>query len=610
MNQSMSEKPGFTPLPIGMFLSPATSYEVPVYQRAYAWSHEQIEPLLDDLFSWADSDDPYYLLGQVIVAPSNSIREWALVDGQQRVTSLFLLLTAIQRSLEKDGALTSEDYSIKNVAMQLHTILVMSDPVNTQPISRVMVAGNGDEFVTLLREGKPLPGPENLTQENIKANYDEIRERLASAFPDSTKLVRFLTRLLNGVWLIRLEMQAEDQALEIFEKINNRGLALNSADLLKNLLFQEVSSDDYNWLSGQWEESAQLVFSIKARRAASMEFLMKALLAAETGESVPTKRVFKGWKAILKNDKEKVVDFGTQLTEKAMHLKHLAAQKAPNGKAVDHLSGTAYFGAVQHFTVLLAGSHLDSKGFLELATYVENRTVLSLLARERSQDYERILPKWSEKVKNLPENADKAQILEACMDALVDCPALLKAAETYFSDLSYSIETQKKRIRYILARVSKRIEDLAGNNVENLGLSSYLKTSRGNSRGYDIEHVLPQSIVFSSGWEESRSQEFVNQIGNLVLLHPSDNRGAGSQLPQDKAKEYATSSLLITKSLCEVSQLGLLNDRVGRQIGVLHGHGNWSLATWDEKAVSDRTSTYWAILEDDLRESLGIALRG
>jgi hypothetical protein len=610
MNQSISEKPGFTPLPIGMFLSPATSYEVPIYQRAYAWSHEQIESLLDDLFSWADSDDPYYLLGQVIVAPSNSIREWALVDGQQRVTSLFLLLTAIQRSLEKDGALTSEDYSIKNVAMQLHTILVMSDPVNTQPISRVMVAGNGDEFVTLLREGKPLPGPENLTQENIKANYDEIRERLASAFPDSTKLVRFLTRLLNGVWLIRLEMQAEDQALEIFEKINNRGLALNSADLLKNLLFQEVSSDDYNWLSGQWEESAQLVFSIKARRAASMEFLMKALLAAETGESVPTKKVFKGWKKILEDDKEKVVEFGTQLTEKAMHLKHLATQKAPNGKAIDNLSGTAYFGAVQHFTVLLAGSHLDPKGFLELASYVENRTVLSLLARERSQDYERILPKWSEKVKNLPENADKSQILEACVDALADCPALLKAAETYFSDLSYSIETQKKRIRYILARVSKRIEDLAGNNVENLGLASYLKTSRGNSRGYDIEHVLPQSIVFSSGWEVTRSQDFVNQIGNLVLLHPSDNRGAGSQLPQDKAKEYATSSLLITKSLCEISQLGLLNDRVGKQIGVLHGHGNWSLATWDEKAVSDRTATYWAILEGDLRESLGIAFRG
>lgn len=609
MNQAMSDKPGFTPLPIGMFLSPATSYEVPVYQRAYAWTHEQIESLLDDLFSWADSDDPYYLLGQVIVAPSQTIREWALVDGQQRITSLFLLLTAIQRTLEKDGALTSDDFSIKNVAMQLHTILVMSDPVTTQPISRVMVAGNGDEFVTLLREGKSLPGSENLTQENIKSNYDEIRERLAAAFPDSSKLVKFLTRLLNGVWLIRLEMQAEDQALEIFEKINNRGLALNSADLLKNLLFQEVSSDDYNWLSSQWEESAQLVFSIKARRAASMEFLMKALLAAETGESVPTKKVFKGWKAILSNDKEKVVDFGTKLTEKALHLKHLASQKAPNGIPIDYLAGTSYFGAVQHFTVLLAGSHLDSKGFLDLATFVENRTILSLLARERSQDYERILPKWSENVSRLPANADKVQIFEACADALSDCPGLLKAAEAYFSDLSYSVETQKKRIRYILARVSKRTEDLAGNNVEALGLASYLKTSKGNSRGYDIEHVLPQSIVFSSGWDENRSQEFVNQIGNLVLLHPSDNRGAGSQLPQDKAKEYATSSLLITKSLCEVSQLGLLNDRVGKQISILHGHGQWSLNTWDEQAVNDRTATYWSILEEDLRESLGITLR-
>ncbi len=600
----MPEKPGFSPLPVGMFLGPQTSYEVPVYQREYAWSHEQIEALLDDLFGWADSDDPYYLLGQAIVAPSNGTREWALVDGQQRVTSIYLLLTAILRSLETVGALTSEDYSIRDAAMKLHTILVMSDPVTTNPISRVLTAKGGDEFIRLLREGKPLPGTENLTQENIKANYDEIRERVAAAFPEERSLVKFLTKLLNGVWLIRLEMKAEDQALEIFEKINNRGLALNSADLLKNLLFQEVSADDYVWLSKQWEESAQLVFSIRARRAASMEFLMKALLAAETGESVPTKKVFKGWKEILSDDKEKVVEFGSKLTLKSTHLKNLASQKNPNGSESFELAGTSYFGAVQHFTVLLAGSHLNDASFRELAKIVEDRTVLSLLARERSQDYERILPKWAQKVSNLHSDASTDQVYEACSDALLDCKSLLKAAEAYFSGLSYGIETQKKRIRYVLARVSRKIEELADNNVEKLGLASYLKTSKGNSRGYDIEHVLPQSIVFSSSWDEGRSSDFINQIGNLVLLHPSDNRGAGAQMPADKAKDYAASSLLITKSLCDIGQLGLLNDRVKTQIEILHGHGTWSLESWNEAAVSDRTQTYWKILEDDLQKNL------
>lgn len=606
MQQSMPEKPGFSPLPVGMFLGPQTSYEVPVYQREYAWTHEQIEALLDDLFSWADSEDPYYLLGQAIVAPSSGAREWALVDGQQRVTSIYLLLTAIQKSLETFGALTSDDFSIKNAAMQLYTILVMSDPVSSNPISRVLTARGGDEFIALLREGKPLPGSENFTQENIKANFDEIRERVSAAFPDPKSLVRFLNRLLNGVWLIRLEMKAEDQALEIFEKINNRGLALNSADLLKNLLFQEVSADDYTWLSKQWEESAQLVFSIRARRAASMEFLMKALLAAETGESVPTKRVFAGWKAILRDDKEKVVDFGSKLTVKAQHLKNLASQKTPGGAECLALSGTSYFGSVQHFTVLLAGSHLEERGFLKLAEIVENRTVLSLLARERSQDYERILPKWAQRVANLMPSASDESIASACAEALSECNSLLKAAESYIDDLSYSVETQKKRIRYVLARVSKRIEELAGNNVEQLGLASYLKTSKGSSRGYDIEHVLPQSIIFSSSWDESRSEAFINTLGNLVLLHPSDNRGAGAQMPSDKAKEYATSSLLITKSLCERDQLGLLNDRVGKQIEVLHGQGSWSLDTWDENAVLARTAAYWSILEEDLKVTLGI----
>jgi hypothetical protein len=603
----MLEKPGFSPLPIGLFLSAQTSYEVPVYQREYAWSHEQIEALLDDLFGWADSDDPYYLLGQVIVAPSGGTRDWALVDGQQRVTSVYLLLTAILRSLEAIGALSSQDYSIKDAAMKLHTLLVMSDPVTTQPISRVLTARGGDQFITRLREGLSLPGAENLTQENIKANFDEIRERVESTFPDAKSLVGFLNRLLNGVWLVRLEMNAEDQALEIFEKINNRGLALNSADLLKNLLFQEVSPDDFDWLSRQWEGSAQLVFSIKTRRAASMEFLMKALLAAETGESVPTKRVFRGWKAILSDNKEKVVSFGSNLVPKASHLKNLASQRTPSGLDCPELAGTAYFGAVQHFTVLLAGSHLNDSAFSQLSTIVEDRTVLSLLARERSQDYERILPKWSRNVANLPAACTLDQVFEACADALQDCPSLLRAAETYFSTLSYSIETQKKRIRYILARVSKRIEDLGQNNVEHLPLGAYLKTSKGNSRGFDIEHILPQSIIYASDWEANRNPDFINQIGNLVLLHPSDNRGAGARLPIDKAGDYAASSLLITRSLCEIDQLGLLNTRVRSQIEFLHGHGRWNLSNWDEAAVLDRTQTYWAVLSSDIKANLRLS---
>jgi hypothetical protein len=474
----------------------------------------------------------------------------------------------------------------------------------------VLTAKGGDTFISLLRQGQALPGTENLTQENIKANFDEIRERVAAAFPDAKSLVRFLNKLLNGVWLIRLEMKAEDQALEIFEKINNRGLALNSADLLKNLLFQEVSSDDFDWLSRQWEDSAELVFSIKARRAASMEFLMKALLAAETGESVPTKKVFKGWKEILSDDKEKVVEFGSKLTLKSKHLRNLAAQKLPNGGECPELAGTAYFGAVQHFTVLLAGSHLNDRSFKSLATIVEDRTVLSLMARERSQDYERILPKWAQKVSRLSTDATPTQVFEACSVALADCPSLLKAAQTYFADLSYGIETQKKRIRYVLARVSKKIEELADNNVEQLGLGSYLKTSKGNARGYDIEHVLPQSIIYSSDWDGARGEEFINQIGNLVLLHPSDNRSAGAQMPRDKARDYAASSLLITKSLCDINQLGLLNDRVHKQISILHGHGAWSLESWSEDAVNERTNIYWQILESDLRQNFKLSDTG
>jgi hypothetical protein len=461
--------------------------------------------------------------------------------------------------------------------------------------------------VQAIQHGDVFPESSNITRKNIKRNYEIIRGRLNDEFPTIDDLKSFFEYLSNRVWLMRLELSSDKQALSVFEKINHRGLGLNSADLLKNLLFAEVPRHDYDVLSATWEQAAKDVFAVEIGAAATMESLMKALIAAKTGTSIPKSKVYDGWSDIFKADPSEVSTFADALPNKARNYKLLGTQKLPNGARADVLAGTKYFNAVQHYTVLLAGDHLDSSSFESLARVVEDRTVLSLLSGEKSQAYERLIPKWAKSVAALPANATEDEIFTASADALADAATRLTFLEAAVSTFSYSNASERKKIRYILARLSRSIERFAGGASNSL--AEYLATITGKDatngiRGYDIEHVLPSSFPGLDTWDVDRDSRFVNSIGNLVLLYPSDNRRAGDAWPSEKAPDYASSKLLLTKSLCSPDDLGLANARVANALALCHEHSGPSLENWDEESVRSRETLYQELLKREFIKSL------
>lgn len=590
-------------------------YSIPSFQRDYAWGKSEAKDLIADLIDWTTDEErtPYYLMGQVVVVRDDETSFLQIVDGQQRITTLFLVLLAVDQLL---SGMNFRPNGVQESLLQSQlTSSIVVEISEGNPIARIRLSDsnsattslNQDFLVSLISNSDELPEVKGLTQTNLLSNIRRIKTELAENFNSENDLFGFLEKIMTGVYLSRLEVESIPQALDIFEKLNNRGLNLSSADLLKNLLFQKSQVDDYDEISSIWSDAAQSIFSIKPKRASTMEFLVKAMIAGETGRSIPAAKVYREWGEIFRDNPARVDSFKRDIPIKAAALVHISKKNTPNGLSSESLQGAHYFGAVQHFTVLLAGSHLNQDSFKELARIVDDRTVLSILSRERSQDFERMIPEWSESIQRLPTTASTSDVHSASVRAMRDVNALIELARANFGRLQYSRPHEQDQIRYVLTRVSIKVESLARQTIESLWKRGLLERAGGQrpDKPFDIEHVAPQSAGSSSDLSEF---DWRQGIGNLVLMHYSDNRAAGANHPSEKVGHYNSSELLLTRLLCDFSDLGALNQRIKRVVEKFQANRSWNLADWTKECTQNRENLYWELLESDFRTTLKVAI--
>lgn len=198
-------------------------YNVPRYQRLYVWKKQQVNTLLFDLYNAFETRKTYYHLGSVLlVQPDDKVAVFDLVDGQQRFTTLWLL------GLELGGEMSG---FIKNKTGSIMLNFAIRQDVK--------------EYFENLICGKEIDADE--TKEagslgRIKDARMEIRTFLHEKFNNNNeKKELFINFLCNKVQLIQTHLPRESDLSKIFEVINNRGVQLQHADILKSLLFSKIT---------------------------------------------------------------------------------------------------------------------------------------------------------------------------------------------------------------------------------------------------------------------------------------------------------------------------------------------------------------------------------
>lgn len=206
-------------------------FEIPVYQRPYAWTTEQVDELLDDLNDamGRDPDAPYFL-GSIVLIKSEDTPESAVVDGQQRLTTLTMLLCVLRELFGDPDDANEMDGYVREPVKRIARIQGRFR-LNLRERDREFFCENVQEKQRLEDFVKSDPAEysdsETRVYENIKHLYDDLANR------SDEYRSNLAAHVVNNCYLVVVSASDEDSADRIFSVLNARGLDLSPTDKLK-----------------------------------------------------------------------------------------------------------------------------------------------------------------------------------------------------------------------------------------------------------------------------------------------------------------------------------------------------------------------------------------
>ena len=529
-------------------------FSIDYYQREFRWGTKQVTELLDDLCDKFLDDYKKshkrgdvarysnYFLGSIIV--SSKHQEKFLVDGQQRLTSLTLLLTHIHHLLigkELDSNLTELIHSTK--------LGKKSFNLNVEEREACMKA---------IFEGKPYDvdgQSESVT--NIWKRYQDIEGHFPSEI-EGDALPYFSDWLIEKVCLVEITAQADADAYTIFETVNDRGLSLTPTDMLKGYLLANIdNTEQRNSAGSTWRSHVSALQELGKEEDADA---IKSWIRSQHAQNIRERN-----RGAKQRDFGRIgSEFHRWIREKksSLGLKHssdfydfieqdfsfyVTWYKFIRGAAITFTPGleaiyyNAYFNFTLQYPVLLAPLiKTDSKEVIHRKLRIV-ASYLDILIARRLWNWDAIGYATMEyNMFQLVIREIRGKDIETLADILVK--RLKEDSEDLACNDKFGIRRNRptrKQMRLLLARITDFVETGSGRKSR---FNEYVDI--GNP--YQVEHIWANSYARDGVEFESNDafSDYRNRIGGLLLLPKSFNQSYGARPFEEKSQQYVKNNLL------------------------------------------------------------------
>lgn len=241
-------------------------YNIPLYQREYTWGQRDWANLYDDVFD----NDPGYFLGSIIVIqgeidPKTNIVEFEVIDGQQRLTTISLLLAALYARINEHPDAIDEDMQLDDIRPLRNRLVLKSIKGMTRVVPQVQ-NHNQDDYRWILKEHvrlavvmqRPKYHGVRKMSKAFEYFYDRLGEEIAGmGDDDAVRTLLDKSRALYSAVLVQINVDSHADAYTLFASLNNRGVPLSAVDLIKNTLLAKVADadgDELDYYFEQWQE--------------------------------------------------------------------------------------------------------------------------------------------------------------------------------------------------------------------------------------------------------------------------------------------------------------------------------------------------------------------
>ena len=503
----MSKKISGAEYPLSKIFSSEFEYRIPSYQRPYAWTVDQASELFDDLKAFYDAEEEEgYFLGSIVLIKSEEKPVAEVIDGQQRLTTLTILLAAM--ACAHDGANKDElkDYIVEpgKKVEKIEPKPRLSLRERDKPFFKKYIQEFALDKLVALDES----ALENESQANILRNCKHFQKVIADTFAEPEELLDFVSFLMTRCYLVAVSTPNEASAFRVFSVMNSRGLDLQPTDIIKADMIGKLKSEaDRQEYNDKWEE-------------------MEVELTRDG-----FKDLFTYLRMIHAKDKAKkslLEEFRTHVLPAHPDTKvFIDDVLEPYAEALEFIRSASYTATKDAETV---------NGYITWLNRIDNSDWIppAMLFLKKHRNNPSLLADFFKRLERLAAYIHVCRIyvndrIDIYGNLITEIESGVDLDDMTYLDLSEEekeefrdeldsdvYEFTPRRRNYLLLRLDSFISD---------GAASY------DTKVLTIEHVLPQTVNKASEWAEwwpdaSERKDWVHRLANLVPLNKKKNSAA------------------------------------------------------------------------------------
>ncbi|MBN8669279.1 MAG: DUF262 domain-containing protein [Chitinophagales bacterium] len=543
------------------FLMGSNQFVIPFFQRSYVWKSEDWAELFENIKEEYDQiingdNTSEHFIGTIIIKQRESERvgslEYDLIDGQQRLTTICILLRAFYD--------ISEDANLKN---WIKTLLVFTDSYGQENIRILHSRVDRDYFQNILKDSdnnnalwKDFASFELNELERKLDNFNRImgaylyfRHRIEREL-NTQDIRQYITIILEKLPVIHMALSKNDDVQQIFDTINSLGVKLTTAELLKNYLYAKPKVIDYydEYWHSVFEADEDTIKFWEAERTSgrvrrtTVELFLYSYLIILTESIVKMEALFKEYREYLKDKKEaELVSFAKDVHEYA-----LVYQQLPDGENLAEISFNEH-----------------EKRFFHLIREFEITTIFPLILYI---------------FKQVTEAQERIQILRV-IESYLTRRTVCKLTTKNYNNLFFSLLSETKKMGTITAQKMKEkllsytedtnrfpTDEELKNAFETSALinqysrevlycialyqldHTYADQGKLNFDGFSVEHMMPKKWrIHWSNITDEDDEEFrdykLRTMGNLTLVRGSLNsamKHSGWSVKKEFLRRYST----------------------------------------------------------------------
>ena len=509
-------------------------YIVPRFQRDYSWEEQQWDDLWQDIISMMKEKGDHYMGYLVLQSSDSRNNEFRIIDGQQRFTTITLLILALIKAIKKkaEAGINAENNKSRYETL-MQTYIGRMDPVSLEYDNILVLNKNDDPYYRdyIVKLGELRSRNLLVSQKLLKKCFEWYEARVNALKYSDQEYADFIVKLVSNLFFTVITVNDEMNAFRVFETLNARGVQLSSADLLKNYLFSLVDDDHspkrLNDLEAKWNELSSNVKTEKLPDFIRYYWNIR-------NKSIRSTDLFKAIRKKITNATEvfELVNQMLSYSDVYMALKDPNDEMWQNHVEISrNIELLKLFGLKQPYSVLMvAYKKLPLDAFEKLfSAIVITCFRYNVICSKNPNDIEKVF------------NDIALSIYEGQFKGISQLQKIYITDSEFqnsFAIKSFVLTSRNtKVIRYILGMIEQNVE--GGLNVDI------------HDDANSIEHILPQNPGEEWNIDQYKADQYVNRLGNMCLLDQKVNRQIGNLTYSEKKEKYRLSEFATTRKIPE-----------------------------------------------------------